>query len=1020
MPTDVRVPSASSVFSDGRAGVGVTQLDQVSPQSLVAGHRSAAGVSDALIMMVDDEPLNIEMTRSFLMDAGYQHFTATHEPELAMGMMRESGARLVLLDLSMPRVDGLSILKSMRDDPALRHVPVIVMTSSLDPQVRLEALAAGAMDFLPKPVDPDELALRVRNTLAAALYRDYLAHHDALTGLPNRLKYLEQAAEVLAMARRSGHPGALIHVGVEQVDLINDALGRAAAETVLRRVASALAQCTVAEAGLLVRGPAMPPSPSLYRFDDDEFAVIVPAVTAQALAGFTTRLLRAGDLSFQQHAGAPTVAVSCRIGVAKFPDDGDDAGVLVHNAGTAMRHARQPGSQACEFFAPRLNDLARARLSGSIGRPDGSSPGPDALRQAGAVDAPGAAPGDVPVPDAVFDALPEPLALLDAAGCITRTNRAWQAFQSQLPGAGSGYDEVCASFAQTPFLTRRMSVGVQRVLDGEASLFREEYAHAGNANWFELVVAPLREDHGAGALLMLGNVTARKQAEQAQRRDRQLLDNIVENIPTAVQIKAVADDLRIVMWNKAAEAIYGVDRARAIGSTVHDLWPADTAARMMAEDLDLLQRGGQQEFPERLANNWRNSETHLHMRKVPLYDDAGIATHLLVIADDVTAQRKREAALRESEERFRGLTAMSTDWYWQQDAQFRFVFFSGEDATSDVPFRSAILGKPPWELPHRQPMIGTWADHRRMLDEHLPFKDFEYVYFPPDTPPAYLSVNGEPLYDAAGAFTGYRGTARDITAAKAAELEIMRLNTRLEERVKQRTSQLQAANKELQSFAYSVAHDLRGPLTSINGFTHIIERSRGEEATRSHALGRIRAIVKHMDELTWGLLALAQLSRVGLRMAPVDLGELAQRVHANLAERDATRAVQFHAPSGLVVECDAVLMTQLLENLIGNAWKFTARQPLAQITMGAEADAQGGTRYFVRDNGAGFDAAQATKLFGAFERYHKVEEFPGSGVGLATVHRIVTRHGGRVWAESSPGEGATFFFTLGDVPVEAP
>jgi PAS domain S-box-containing protein len=950
------------------------------------------------------------------MEAGYRHFVSTHQPELAIGMMRESAVSLVLLDLSMPKVGGLQILRIMREDPALCHVPVIVMTSSVDPQDRIDALAAGAMDFLHKPADPTELALRVRNTLAAAIYRDYLAHHDALTGLPGGIKYREAVEAALVVAQRSGEPGGLIHVGVHQLELVVDALGRGTADTVLRRIASRLAQC-LAAAPSGVAAKAGSSSPAVFRLDDGGFAVLAPSSTRAQLAGLGARLLQASSIALK-HAGPQELLVDCRIGVAVFPDDGRDADILVNNAGTAMRHALQDGGQPCEFFKPIFRELAIARLASPAAAGDATSEPDEEHDDLGSC-GPSLDAGHLS--DAVINALPARLAVLDAGGRIVRVNKAWAAPEVPLPGVGADYAQVCASFGQTPFATRGMTVGVRRVLDAAASEYREEYDHAATGRWFELVAVPLSAQSRQGGLLVLGDVTARKEAEQVQRQDRQLLHNIVENIPTAVQLKAVEDDLRIMLWNKAAEAIYGIDRAQAIGSTVHDLWPAEAADAMKTSDLELVQRGGLQDFPERLALGGLDREIHLHMRKVPLYDEAGRPTHVLIVADDVTSRLASEAALRESEERFRDLTQMSTDWYWQQDANYRFTFFSGDDVTSDIPFRSTTLGKTPWELEDRQPMAGNWDEHRRLLEQRLPFRGFEYAYMPSGKPPVYMSVNGQPVYDASGTFTGYRGTASDITAAKAAALEIMSLNARLEERVKQRTRQLEGANAELQAFAYSVAHDIRGPLMTLNGFAHLIERSRGpspqEEARRQHAVGRIRAVVRHMDELTGGLLSLAQLARVGMRWSPADLGELATRVHERLAEAEPARAVEFRAEQGMVVPCDAVLMTQLLENLVGNAWKFTAGQAQPRITVGWEPYEEGGVRYFVRDNGAGFDAAQASTLFAAFQRFHRAEEFPGTGVGLATAHRIVTRHGGRIWAESAPGEGATFYFTLGDAPA---
>jgi PAS domain S-box-containing protein len=1012
-------PSNPGVFRPGAAAASVPRLGRMSPRAGDLRHRSAAGLPDALIMMVDDEPLNIEMTGSFLMEAGYRHFVATHEPELAIGMMLDSGPSLVLLDLSMPKVSGMEILRAMRDDPALCHVPVIIMTGSMDPQARIDALAAGAGDFLNKPVDPTELALRVRNILAATMYRDYLAHHDALTGLPGSALYREAVQAALSAASESNGEGGLVHVGVHQLGLVSDALGRAGVDALLRRLASRLGQCVAtptpatASANSLPVDDAHPLAQSLFYLDNGSFSVLVPSASRATLSDLAVRLLEAASIDLR-YAGMPATTIGCAIGVAVFPDDGNDAGTLIDNASTALRQALRAGVNECEFFKPAFRELAAAKLAQGT-RQEGvaqAQPAPVGLEgQAETLDA-------APWQDAIFDALPARVAVLDPRGRIVKVNRAWAELHIPQPGEGVDYALLCESFGQSPFLTRRMTTGVRRVLQAEAAGFREEYAHGGTGKWFELLAVPLSQSSMRGALLVLDDVTDRREAEEAQRQDRQLLDNIVDNIPTAVQIRAVADELRIVLWNKAAEAIYGIDRTQAVGSTVHDLWPVEASATMAAADLELLQRGGQQDFADHLAHTWLDRDIHLHMRKVPLYDSEGTATHLLVIADDITSQLEREAALRESEERFRSLVAMSSDWYWQQDEHFRFVFFSGDDDSSEVPFRSTTLGRTAWELPHRHPLVGTWDDHRATLEQHLPFKAFDYCYEPPGEAPAYTSVNGEPTYNSDGVFTGYRGTATDITAAKAAALEIMSLNARLEERVKQRTRQLELANSELQAFAYSVAHDIRGPLITLSGFTHMIERSRGpspqEEARRTHAVARIRSVVQHMDELTGGLLSLAQLARVGMRWLPADIGELATKVYERLAETDKARTVAFNVEQGMVAPCDAVLMTQLLQNLIGNAWKFTARQPQARIAVGSEPNEQGGVRYFVRDNGAGFDAAKATMLFSAFQRFHKAEEFPGSGVGLATVHRIVTRHGGRVWAQSAPGEGATFYFTLGD------
>ncbi|MDO8252246.1 MAG: PAS domain S-box protein [Rhodoferax sp.] len=257
---------------------------------------------------------------------------------------------------------------------------------------------------------------------------------------------------------------------------------------------------------------------------------------------------------------------------------------------------------------------------------------------------------------------------------------------------------------------------------------------------------------------------------------------------------------------------------------------------------------------------------------------------------------------------------------------------------------------------------------------------------------------------------------RDVTERKQAQDEILRLNAGLEERVLRRTSQLQAANQELKSFSYSVSHDLRAPLNTIDGFSNLLAKVDGNNVSEKgkHYLNRIRAGAKQMGELIEGMLTLAQLSREQIKLENVDLSEISKKVEQACREREPERQVQVHIQEGLHAHGDPSLLSAVLQNLHGNAWKFTSRQALARIDVGSELGADGDTLFFVKDNGAGFDMAFADKLFGTFQRLHSHEDFPGTGVGLATVKRIIERHGGRVWAESKLNEGATFYFTLGN------
>ena len=261
-----------------------------------------------------------------------------------------------------------------------------------------------------------------------------------------------------------------------------------------------------------------------------------------------------------------------------------------------------------------------------------------------------------------------------------------------------------------------------------------------------------------------------------------------------------------------------------------------------------------------------------------------------------------------------------------------------------------------------------------------------------------------------------QGIGRDITERLQAQEEILRLNAELEERVQQRTAELEFANQQLEAFSYSVSHDLRSPLSAIDGFGDLLSKEIGAGAVSDrgkHYLVRIRAGVVQMGDLIDALLSLAQVSRTSLRWEDVDLSALAETVLSGYREREPGRVAQLAIQAGMVVHGDPSLLRQVLDNLLGNAWKFSGQQPQTHIAFDRESGPNGEAKYVVRDKGAGFNMAYSEKLFGAFQRLHTESEFAGTGIGLATVQRIVTRHGGRIWAESTPGEGATFYFTLG-------
>jgi len=386
-----------------------------------------------------------------------------------------------------------------------------------------------------------------------------------------------------------------------------------------------------------------------------------------------------------------------------------------------------------------------------------------------------------------------------------------------------------------------------------------------------------------------------------------------------------------------------------------------------------------------------------------------------VLEREIMERAAAEQALREGEKRYRTLTAALTSVVWAADRSGEFSSEQPSWATYTGQTEEEYRGggwRRAFHADDRPALERLWArsaGSKQALDcEARLMHALSGRY-------RIVSLRALPVLDADGEVREWVGTVTDIDDRRRAEDEIRRLNAELERRVNERTAQLQEANRELEAFSFSVSHDLRAPLRAIDGFSEALLEDFGDKVNEDMRafLTRIRTATLRMGQLIEDLLNLARISRIDMQRQDVDLSAMARHIIGELQQREPERKVQVSIWDGVTAKGDARLLRVVMENLLGNAWKFTSRTATPVVEFGMVREGERSV-LFVRDNGAGFDMAHADKLFGAFQRLHGASEFPGTGIGLATVQRIIQRHRGRIWCHAQPGHGAVFHFTLGD------
>ncbi len=507
---------------------------------------------------------------------------------------------------------------------------------------------------------------------------------------------------------------------------------------------------------------------------------------------------------------------------------------------------------------------------------------------------------------------------------------------------------------------------------------------------------------------MTNEITERKRAEEVLRSSEERFRLLFDNHPLPMWVYE-PESLRFLEVNESAVRQYGYSREEFLQMRITEIRPAEDVSFLLANS-----RG--QRAAMELSGHSK------HRLKDGRVIDVEIIAHetrylrrkaVLVVALDVTERMKAELHLKISEERYRSLVSAITSIVWTAGPSGNFAVpqKSWERYTGQEWEKHAGFG---WlNVIEAEDRAGAENLLKAAIAEKRAFEFQGKIWNAESGAHRYFVAKAVPLRDADGSVREWIGTVTDVHDRKLAEEEIRELNEALEQRVLERTAQLETANKELEAFSYSVSHDLRAPLRSISSFSELLmknhETSLDDEG--KDYLHRVNTSSHRMAHLIDDLLNLSRLTRTEIRRETVDLGAIAKGIASELQRSQPDRAVRFVIGDDLTVQGDSRLLAIVLDNLIGNAWKYTKGRPKAVIEFGAGTN-NGKRAFFVRDNGAGFDMQYAGKLFGAFQRLHTTKEFEGTGIGLATVARIINRHGGKVWADGKVDEGATFYFSI--------
>ena len=1042
------------------------------------------------ILTVDDSPTYLHELSEELHKEGYDVIPA-HSGKEALELLEVEQVDCILLDLLMPELSGQETCRIIKKTSAWRNVPLLILTAVEETKAMVEGINAGADDYIPKSSDFEVLKARLRAQLRRKQFE------DEYRGVRERLSQKEieaaraKAAQEIAEAKASFEPllrneawlnnvVRIAHLGAWDWDLLKntqswsdeqfrvfglqpgtvepsyDRFLQALHPEDRQRVVDVIQQviangprfqieCRIVwpdgelrhavcqgeicrdEVGKPVRTIGTVLDITERKRNEEanlRLASIVTstddAIIGKALDGTVTSWNRGAEKIYGYTAEE---AIGRHFSFIVPHDRGDELAAMlkrIRDGRQAQHHdtvwVRKDGQRIdVSLTLSAIKDQSGKILGFSTITHDITArrQAEEKLRQASRYTR------------SLLEASLDPLVTISREGKITDVNEATEKVtgvsREELIGsdfsnyftdpdaARRGYEQVFAQgvVQDYPLAIRHASGKLTHVLYN-ATIFKDE------AGEIEGVFAAARD------------ITEKKRAQAAVAAEREKFNNILDVLPPYIVL--LTSDYHVAFANREFTRRFGESGGRRCFEFLFGL----SAPCEICETFKVLQS------KQPLDWTWTGPDgCHYDVYDIPFIDTDG-SSLILEMGVDVTARKQAETALQESETKFRTLSELVPQFVWSCTPDGLNVYFNQRWVEYTGLSLEESYGRG-WNTPfHADDKQAAWDAWNHAVatgdlyrvESRLRAADGSYRWF---------LMRGVPMRDGAGNIVKWFGTCTDIEDFKRAQADLKQLNEELDDRVQQRTAQLEAANRELEAFSYSVSHDLRAPLRAINGFAQILldehKRELSHEAQR--CLDQVCQSGTHMGNLIDDLLAFSRLGRQDLNKKRVRIDEIVQAAIEDVRGDRQGRQVELVLGSLPACETDPILLRQVFVNLLSNALKFTRQREKARIEIGTLtpeerqhlADTRPSTSltdllnpnipiFYVRDNGVGFDMRYADKLFGVFQRLHKKSDFEGTGVGLATVQRIIRRHGGEIWADAEVNKGASFYFTL-EAPTTA-